>query len=145
MEIDHRWTVRVAAGPDDGATAYARKRSFAVGAPLSFDEEYPRTTAFEHLLAAVGADLVAGLRLVARQRRLRIDQVEAVVEGSLRNPLVHLGVVGEEGDPGLDSLAVKVYVDTLEDADAVRRVWDEALARSPMMHTFRFEPELKLV
>jgi hypothetical protein len=143
--VDYRWTVRVAAGPDDRATAYARKESIALGAPLAFDEEYPRATALEHLLAAVGADVVVGLRLAARRRRLELDHVEAVVEGSLENPLVHLGVVGEEGTPRLDALVVKVYVDTLAAEAEVRRAWEEALARSPMVHTFRLQPELKLV
>jgi OsmC-like protein len=142
---EYRWTVRVAGGPDDAATAYVRKQSFTVGTPLSFDEEEPRATAFEHLLAAVGADLVAGLGAAARRRRLALDHVEAVVEGTLKNPLTHLGVVGEEGDPGLDALAVKVFVDTAESEESVREAWQETLRRSPMAHTFRLEPELKLV
>jgi hypothetical protein len=143
--VGHRWTVRVAAGPGDGATAYARSRRFTLGAPLAFDEEYPQTTALEHLLAAVGADLVAGFRIMARRRRIALDQVEAVVEGRLQNPLVHLGVVGEAGHPGLESVEVKVYADSPANEDDVRAAWEEALARSPMVHTFRLQPELKLV
>lgn len=143
--MEHRWSVRVAAGPGDGAIAYARKASFTLGAPMAFDEEYPRTTALEHLLAAVGADLVAGLRLAAGRRRIELDHVEAVVEGTLENPLVYLGVVGEKGHPGLESIGVKVYADTLASEEDVRGAWEETLARSPMVHTFRLEPELKLV
>jgi hypothetical protein len=143
--VEHRWIVRVAAGPEDGATAYARRTSVTIGAPLSFDEAYPRATAFEHLLAAVGADLVAGLRLAARRRRIELDRVEAVVEGSIENPLVHLGVVGETGHPGLKSIGVKVYAGTMAAEEDVRGAWEETLARSPMVHTFRLEPELKLI
>lgn len=141
----YRWTVRVTGGPEDGATAHARRQSFPVGAPLSFDREYPRATALEHLLAAVGADLVAGLRNAAQRRRLRIGRIEAVVEGGLANPLVHLGVVGEEGNPGLDRLVVKVFADASGAEEELRQVWREVLRRSPMVHTFRLEPELRLV
>ena len=48
------------------------------------------------------ADLVNGLQTLGRRRRVVIDQVEAVVEGELNNPLTYLGVVGETGHPGLE-------------------------------------------
>ncbi|MFI5401912.1 MAG: OsmC family protein [Planctomycetota bacterium] len=139
------FSVRVARGPDDGATALVRKDRVTVGAPLSFDEAYPRATAFELLLAAVGTDLVSGLAALARKARVPLDNIEAVVEGEIENPLAHLRVVGEAGHPGLKALAAKVYVRTPEEAEKVRRVWADLLRTSPMVHTFRFEPELILV
>lgn len=137
--------MRVAAGPDDGATAFVRRERVTIGAPLAFDANYPRTTAFEMLLSAVGADLVAGLVALARKSRVQLDNVEAVVEGEIGNPLAYLRVVGETGSPGLQSLRAKVYVNTREEEEKVRRVWADLLATSPMVHTFRFEPELDLV
>ena len=41
-----------------------------VGTPLAFDVEDPRTSAFEYLLGAVGADLVAGMKQLCHRRRL---------------------------------------------------------------------------
>jgi hypothetical protein len=139
------FSVRVAGGPDDGATALVRRDRIAVGAPLSFDESYPKATAFELLLAAVGTDLVAGLSALARKARVALDQVEAVVQGEIENPLAHLRVVGETGHPGMKALTAKVYVRSAEEEGRVRRVWADLLATSPMVHTFRFQPELILV
>lgn len=136
------WQVRVTGGEDGAATVLARKSRFPVGPPLSFDPECPWPTAVEHLLGAVGADLVNGLKLAARRRRLRFDQVEALVDCRLDNPLSYLEVVGEEGHPGVRHLAARVFLSTLDPQDQVQQAWDEALRRSPLLNTLRPAVEL---
>jgi hypothetical protein len=83
---------------------FVRKHQFPVGAPLQFDAEYDAITALEYVLGAIGADVVHGLQTLARKRRVDIDQVEAVVQGELNNPLTYLGVVGADGPPGLEKI-----------------------------------------
>ena len=72
-------------------------------------------SALEYVLAAIGADLVNGLQTLGRRRRVAIEQVEAVVEGELNNPLTYLGVVGETGHPGLEKVRVRVYLASPEE------------------------------
>jgi uncharacterized OsmC-like protein len=139
------WGVRVRATADGGTTAYARSRSFEVGAALPFDVEASRTTALEYALGALGGDVIGGFRALARKRRLAIDEVEATVDATLDNPLTHLGVVGEEGHPGIVRLAIRVHVATLEPEEAVRAVWDEAVRRSPLMRTLAAAAQLDVV
>ena len=144
-----KWSVRVSARDRQGAAVYVRKNRFDVGVPLTFDVDDERTSAFEYLLGAVGADLVAGMKELCHRRRLEVDSVEALVQGELDNALAHLDVVGEEGHPGLASLAIKIFVETLEEEEDIRKVWDEMLARSPLYATFssiaRFDLELQIV
>jgi hypothetical protein len=128
-----------------GTTAYARNRSFEIGAALPFDVEEGRTTALEYVLGAVGGDVIGGFRALARKRRLAIDEVEATLDATLDNPLTHLGVVGEEGHPGIDRVAIRVHVSTLEPEDAVRAVWDEAVRRSPLLRTLAAAARLEVV
>ena len=123
------WTLRVRATGTNLATVYARQHRFTVGVPVQFDEQYDQVTALEYALAALGADLVNGLRLAARRRRIALTDVEAVVTGALDNPLTYLGVVGEEGHPGLARVTIRVYVST--DAEAQDcRVGMEGSARA---------------
>lgn len=131
-----KWSVRVSAKDRQGASVYARKRRFDVGTPLAFDVEAERTSAFEHVLGAIGADLAAGMKELCHRRRLEVDSVEVLIAGELDNALAHLGVVGEEGHPGLSTLAIKVFVETLEEEDDVRKVWEQMLERSPLYRTF---------
>ena len=76
--VDSRWTVRVSHGPGQGRSrAFVRAHSFEAGAPLSFDVAHPRVTALEYLLAALAADLAGGVALVAKRRRVEVDDVPA--------------------------------------------------------------------
>ena len=142
------FSVRATANEGIGTRVYVRKNLFDVGLPLTFDSAYPAITALEYLLGAIAGDLVAGLKDLGRRQRIAIDNVEAVIQAELQNPLTHLGVVGESGNPGIESLAVKVYVDTPVEETVVRGLWDEVLRRSPMWHTFRtlvrFDLQLEL-
>jgi OsmC-like protein len=139
-----RWDLRVSSDADEQATVFVRRHAFAVGLPLQFDPAYGRITALEYLLGALGADLANGLRAAAHRRRLAVDRVEALVQGELDNALTHLGVVGEPGHPGVKRIAVKIFVSSFEPEAGIRSVWEETLARSPLVHTFRDAIQLEL-
>jgi hypothetical protein len=117
------WDVRVAATETHAARVFVRKHQFDVGVPLSFDLEEERVTALETALGAIGAEVVAGLRRVARKHRLVLDDVEATVQARLRNALVYLGVIGEAGDPGCDRSFVYVDRGSATPSSACRKSW----------------------
>ena len=129
----HHWNVRVSTTGKDAARVFARRHQFTVGAPVHFDEAYGQVSALEYALGAVGAELVNGLVSLGRRRRLAIDHAEALVQGELDDALAYLGAVGATGHAGLARVAVKVYVSSVEDEDAVRKLWDDVLERSPLV------------
>lgn len=146
--MDHagkfEWRVRVTADRGDCGTVYARKHQFQVGAPLDFDREYRHVSALELVLGAIGSDLVNGLRLAARRRRVEIEGIEAVVHGQVNNPLKYLGVIGENGHPGLQRVTATVYVSSMAAPRDMERIWGEMLERSPLFHTFQPLLDLEL-
>src|SRR5918992_800700 len=135
--VEYQWSVRVGNASGDRATVYVRQHQFDVGAPVHFDQKYNSLTALEYVLGAIGADIVNCLRVVAHRGRVEIDKVEALVSGKLNNPLTHLGVVGEEGHPGLETVRVKVYVSSTEVKEEIQRIWNEMLEKSPLVRTFQ--------
>jgi len=141
---DFVWRARVSADVDARASVFVRKHSFVVGRPLDFDVEADAVSAVEHLLGALGADVLNGFRAEAHRRRLRVDRAEATVEGRLDNPLTHLRVVGETGHPGLGEARVKVYASSPDPEDALRAAWMDSLERSPLVRTLRPTVELEL-
>jgi hypothetical protein len=140
----HRWQVRVLSSAGGRAVAYARRRHFEIGAPVQFDEEYDAITALEYVLGAIGADLVNGLQALAAKRRIPVDEIEAAVSAQLNNPLMYLGVIGEQGHPGIEKIAIRVYVNSPADEAEVRLLWDEVLIRSPLVWTFGKSLQLEL-
>lgn len=141
---DTTWDVRARTNGDGSSTVYARKHTFQVGAPLHFDTEYEHVTAVEYLLGAMGADLVGGLKLLARRQGLQVDDIEVTLSAKLNNPLTYLGVIGEEGHPGLNRVTATIYVNSVESEERLRLAWEETLKRSPLVNTLRPVVDLDL-
>jgi len=137
-------SVRVKSSGAARSTVFARRQQFVVGNAITFDREDPEVSAMEYMAAAVAADVIGTFRKVARERRLPIDDLEAVAQGELRNALTFLGVVGEEGEPSLKSLVLKVYAGTAAPDADLRAAWDAALSRSPLVTTLRPVLDLRL-
>ena len=139
------WTARVCGDGDNRSTVYARSQSFVVCRQASFGESDPHPSAVEYLLGALGGDLVDGFAAAAARRGISIYAVEASVSGRLNNPLVVLGVVGETGHPGFESIDASLYVSADADDDGLQPVWQETLARSPLANTLQRCVALSLV
>ena len=130
-----RWTVRVRATADGGASVLARTQRFEVGDASPFDAELTRVSGLEYALGALGAELSAGLIVRARRQGRMIEEAEAVVRCKLDDPLAALGVIGATGHAGIGFLHVKVVARTLEPPEVVAALWRETLAASPLCVT----------
>lgn len=137
MEERYRWDLRVSATDQGTVRVVARKNLFEVGAPLDFDEDSAHVTALEYGLGALGAELVGGLKRRAESRHMKVDHVEAAVQGELNDPLAAIGVVGAKGHPGFERIRVNVYVSSSERETELERLWQEVLETSPLLRTFQ--------
>ncbi len=134
-DTDYAWTSRVSWVGDGWATAYARNHAFTVGGQASFREIDAHPDAVEYLLGALGGDLISGFASHATRRGVEVDAMEASIFGRLNNPLVYLGVVGESGHPGFDTISCTLYVSADADEEVLKEVWRTTLARSPLVNT----------
>jgi OsmC-like protein len=132
---DHVFAVRARRAGAGAARVYARNHTFAVGAQVSLRDQDDHPSAVEMLLGALAGDLLAGFEAQAARGQVAVHEAELNVTGRLDNVLVHLGVIGETGHPGLASITGAFYVS----ADAEERVlgdlWRATLDRSPLYHT----------
>lgn len=135
-------TLRVVASGRDGVRVTTRGVQLSIGRPLEFDDEAAGASALECALAALGAEIVGGLRAFAERRRLVLDGVEAVVKARLEAPLVYLEVIGESGTPRISRIAVRVYVSSPEAPDLIDRAFHDALAVLPLAGTLRTATDL---
>jgi hypothetical protein len=130
-------TLRVRAADAHRVRVTTRGVQLSIGRPVEFDADATEASALECALAAIGAEVVGGLEEVARRRRLAIDDVEAVVKGTLEAPLVYLGVVGETGQPRLSTVSVRVYVSSPEEETLIERAFHDAVRLLPLVATLR--------
>jgi uncharacterized OsmC-like protein len=129
------WAVRVVSVGPAEARAYARNHTIIAGEAASLRPSDPHPSAIEYLLAALGTELLTGLRREAQRAHVEIDAAELSLAGRLDNPLVLLGVVGEAGRAGLAEITGKVYVSTDADDAAIDALWKRVLARAPVFDT----------
>ena len=138
------WTVRVRADAPRTVTVHARNHAFSVGEPLSFRPTDTYPSAIELMLGAFAADLTATFRTFARQQRVTLDAIEFSASCSLNNPLMHIGVFGEEGHPGLERIDGTLYVSSDADEAILAALWKTTLARSPLYNTLCSVVEISL-
>lgn len=127
----------------------ARNHAFRVGAALSFEASDDLPSALEHLIGALAADLLTTFAAIARQRRIIVDASELSLNCKLENPLVHLGVIGETGTPGIESIEGVFYVSAEAPSEEdLPKAWMDTQLRSPLFVTLsrsarldiRFQP-----
>lgn len=129
-------TLRVTATDPDMTRVAVRRQQFSVGRPVEFDGDSERIAALEYALGAVAGEVVGGLRMFASRRRLPIDQVEAVITGVVEHELALLEVVGEDGEPTIAGIHLKVFI-TTRDEPGVRRLWTDLMDRLPLLCTMK--------
>jgi hypothetical protein len=134
-EIDHLFPVRIQRGAGGAVRAYVRTHAFDVGSQASLRETDDSPSAVEYLIGALGGDLVCGLERAAEGQGVPVHAIEISLSGRLDNILTHLGVVGEQGHPGLAAIDGTAYVGSDADEAVIERAWQRTLDRSPLYHT----------
>ena len=141
---EFRWSARARWLEGGQATVYTRNLSFTAEQQASFRETDRYPSAIEYLLGALVTDLISGFAAQATRQGVFLDALEARVTGYLSNPLVYLGVVGEEGHPGLEEIECRLYVSAEAEEETLQQIWQVVQARSPVLNTLRRGVRLEL-
>ncbi len=136
---DHVWQTRVRWRGGMQSQATSRNHAQAIGQPQSFDTADAAPAAVEVLLAAVGGALANGFAFRLSQRSIAVHQLEVVARGRLRDPLVFLGLA--DGEAGLRSLELVVYVAADADEELLASLLDQTVRRCPVLGSLRAELE----
>lgn len=131
------WTVRVRTDASGTATVFARNNAFSVGDAISFRTTDIAPSALELMLGAFCADLTATFRSLANRSRITLDALEFSANCTLNNPLMHIGVRGETGHPGIERIEGTLYLSADASPGDLEALWAETLKRSPLFNTLQ--------
>ena len=131
---DFEWRVRARSTGPLRSKAYFRNFTIEVGQPASFEERDAAASAIEYLLTALATSITTGFANACRQAGLDVDDVEVTVAGKLHDTLVVMGL-SDAGDAGLSSVSLKCFASSMDDEDAIRTCFDQAVKRSPVAAT----------
>ena len=129
------FAVRVRRVAADESRAYSRNHVFSIGPQVGLRDADSHPSALEYLVGALGGDLIRGLEAQAARRSLAVHAMELSLTARLDNVLVHLGVIGESGHPGLADISGTLHVASDADEETLASLWRTTLERSPLYHT----------
>jgi hypothetical protein len=132
---DPACVVRASAGADGGVRLHSGHHSFSAEGRTGLAAKAAHPSPLDYLLAALAADLVAGLMREARRTGSAFDAIELSLTGRLANPLVALGVVGEEGSARLARIRGSLYLSSEGPEARLLEMWDEVRRKAPVYAT----------
>jgi hypothetical protein len=130
------WSARVRLVHGREARAYARNHVISVGSQASLRDRDDHPSALEQVAAALGADLLLGLAAQTERLGIAVNAAEVDLTMWLNNPLVHLGVIGEQGHAGIEAISGTLHASTDADEAELQAAWRLACDRSPLYQTF---------
>jgi uncharacterized OsmC-like protein len=138
------WSVRVRAASRNEAVIQAGKHRLQAGASITLGDADPNPSSLSLFLGSAASDLCTSFYSVAARRRAPIDSLEVLAKCRLQNPMVALGVIGEEGCPAISDFDLTLFVASDAESAELESVWQEALRRSPIIATLKNLPEVSL-
>ncbi|YCM44712.1 OsmC family protein [Verrucomicrobiaceae bacterium 227] len=132
---EYTWRTRARSTGSLKSSVYCRNFQFEIGQPASFEEKDAHPSAIEYLLGALAGSLSTAFSTASIAAGLEVDDIEVTVKGRLHNVLAHMGL--EEGDPSLSLVEVTGFASSFDEADDVRKIWEETCDRSPVLATFK--------
>ena len=120
-------------GPDERVRMRARNLALAAEGRAGWAPSAEHPAALEYLLAALAADLLAGLAREVRAAGPALHAAELRLKAWLENPLVVAGVRGEEGSARLREIEGSLYVDTDASAPEIETLWRRVRERAPVL------------
>jgi hypothetical protein len=138
-----KWSVRVRTVYESSATVHAGRHKLSVG-PAAAPDEAQAPAALNLLLTALGGDLIHGFRQAAVRNRIELFELEFKADLRLYNPLVALGVIGEADNPRIREIVGTLYVAADSSRESLESIWQQALARSPIVPALRAGVDLRL-
>lgn len=138
------WSIRAVSTARRETKLYAGNTAISAGVQVNLQPSADRLSALELLLSALAADLVEGYRAQLEKRGIVPFGLELLLKAKLGNALVHLGVIGEHGDPGLSELTATLYVSADASEADLHAALEEALVRAPVYATLRRAANIQL-
>ncbi|SHO42630.1 TusA-related sulfurtransferase [Desulfopila aestuarii DSM 18488] len=138
----YEWRLRARSTGHLKSTIYARNFSFEMGQAASFEEKDANPSALEYLFGALAGSLTTAFASDCARENIEVDDIELTLTGTLNNVLAHMGL--EDGDPSIERVECKCFVSTFDDEEKVRSVWQQTVARSPIVATLQKSVDLQL-
>ena len=121
---------------------YNEKSQLAIDSEISFDSEKEEFTSIDYFISAIVSEIILTLERVAKKRGEILQDIEAKVNLTIKNPMFLLNVIGFEESALIEKIKIDIYLFSFLEGEELEDFLKEVLDRTLIYNSFKEKIEV---
>lgn len=121
---------------------YNEKSQLAIDSAISFDSEKEEFTSIDYFISSIVSEIILTMERVAKKRGEIIQDIEAKVSLTIKNPMYLLNVIGFEESALIEKINIDIYLFSFLEGEELEDFLKEVLDRTLIYNSFKEKIEV---
>lgn len=121
---------------------YNDKSQLAIDSAISFDSEKEEFTSIDYFISSIVSEIILTMERVAKKRGEILQDIEAKVSLTIKNPMYLLNVIGFEESALIEKINIDIYLFSFLEGEELEDFLKEVLDRTLIYNSFKEKIEV---
>ena len=121
---------------------YNEKSQLAIDSAISFDSEKEEFTSIDYFISSIVSEIILTMERVAKKRGEILQDIEAKVSLTIKNPMYLLNVIGFEESALIEKINIDIYLFSFLEGEELEDFLKEVLDRTLIYKSFKEKIEV---
>ncbi len=121
---------------------YNEKSQLAIDSAISFDSEKEEFTSIDYFISSIVSEIILTMERVAKKRGEILQDIEAKVSLTIKNPMYLLNVIGFEESALIEKINIDIYLFSFLEGEELEDFLKEVLDRTLIYNSFKEKIEV---
>lgn len=121
---------------------YNEKSQLAIDSAISFDSEKEEFTSIDYFISSIVSEIILTMEKVAKKRGEILQDIEAKVSLTIKNPMYLLNVIGFEESALIEKINIDIYLFSFLEGEELEDFLKEVLDRTLIYNSFKEKIEV---
>lgn len=121
---------------------YNEKSQLAIDSAISFDSEKEEFTSIDYFISSIVSEIILTMERVAKKRGEILQDIEAKVSLTIKNPMYLLNVIGFEESALIEKIKIDIYLFSFLEGEELEEFLKEVLDRTLIYNSFKEKIEV---
>lgn len=126
----------------DDVKVYNEKSQLTIDSAISFDSEKEEFTSIDYFVSAIVSEIILTMERVAKKRGEILQDIEAKVNLTIKNPMYLLNVIGFEERALVEKINIDIYLFSFLEGEELEDFLKEVLDRTLIYNSFKEKIEV---
>ena len=126
----------------DDVKVYNEKSQLAIDSAISFDSEKEEFTSIDYFISSIVSEIILTMERVAKKRGEILQDIEAKVSLTIKNPMYLLNVIGFEESALIEKINIDIYLFSFLEGEELEDFLKEVLDRTLIYKSFKEKIEV---